>query len=182
MAHGEIKLNAFLWFDEKNVLIAEDNAVAQKLLRKQLEKIGFVVESAKNGEEAVEIWQRHTHNYFCISFFDHHTPKRDGVEANKRIRARGARANFDGENEDTDSHRRLPIIALTADVQAKARDVCVDAGMDGYLTKPLIPNDLVATLREFCRPGSSTSSPLSPPTHTHFDFPFPLTPSSSYSS
>jgi CheY-like chemotaxis protein len=63
------------WYSEKPVLIAEDNMVAQKLLRKQLEKIGFAVESANNGEEAVNLWRERPPNYFCMGFFDHHMPK-----------------------------------------------------------------------------------------------------------
>ncbi|KAI8987492.1 hypothetical protein BDF20DRAFT_850560 [Mycotypha africana] len=148
------------WYANKPVLIAEDNMVAQKLLRKQLEKMGFMVESTNNGEEAVNLWKNRPPNYYCIGFFDHHMPKCDGVEATKRIRALEAGSN-----------RRLPIVALTADIQASAREICVEAGMDGYLTKPLIPKDLAATLkmlrpaiqRHYCdTPISSTpSSPLS---------------------
>lgn len=63
------------WYSEKPVLIAEDNMVAQKLLRKQLEKMGFSVESANNGEEAYNLWLERPPNYFCIGFFDHHMPK-----------------------------------------------------------------------------------------------------------
>lgn len=63
------------WYAKKPVLIAEDNMVAQKLLRKQLEKMGFLVESANNGEEAVKLWRERPMNYFCIGFFDHHMPK-----------------------------------------------------------------------------------------------------------
>lgn len=63
------------WYSQKPVLIAEDNMVAQKLLRKQLEKMGFVVESANNGEEAVSLLRNRPPNYFCIGFFDHHMPK-----------------------------------------------------------------------------------------------------------
>ncbi|KAG0180179.1 hypothetical protein DFQ28_001693 [Apophysomyces sp. BC1034] len=129
------------WFKEKPVLIAEDNMVAQKLLRKQLEKMGFIVESANNGEEAVQLWRQRSINYFCIGFFDHHMPKCDGVEATKRIR--------ELETQDPEKNR-LPIIALTADIQTSARDVCVNAGMDGYLTKPLIPRDLADILHQMC--------------------------------
>jgi CheY-like chemotaxis protein len=66
----------------------------------------------------------------------------------------------------------LPIVALTADIQASAKQVCVDAGMDDYLTKPLVPKNLAATLRQlypsiyqkhYDTPTSSTpSSPASP--------------------
>jgi CheY-like chemotaxis protein len=63
------------WFAKKPVLIAEDNMVAQKLLRKQLEKMGFIVESANNGEEAVQLYTDRPMNYYCMGFFDHHMPK-----------------------------------------------------------------------------------------------------------
>ncbi|KAF7723675.1 hypothetical protein EC973_001766 [Apophysomyces ossiformis] len=129
------------FFEKKPVLIAEDNMVAQKLLRKQLEKMGFIVESANNGEEAVQLWRQRPTDHFCIGFFDHHMPKCDGVEATKRIR----------ELESQDPKRsRLPIIALSADIQMSARDVCVNAGMDGYLTKPLILRELAVILRRMC--------------------------------
>ncbi|KAI8391262.1 uncharacterized protein BYT42DRAFT_489941 [Radiomyces spectabilis] len=134
------KADELKWFKQKAVLIAEDNMVAQKLLRKQLEKMGFIVESANNGEEAVQLWQQRSPQHFCIGFFDHHMPKCDGVEATKRIRALERENNIE----------RLPIVALTADVQSSARDMCVNAGMDGYLTKPLIHKELASILREFC--------------------------------
>ncbi|RCI05416.1 hypothetical protein CU098_002574, partial [Rhizopus stolonifer] len=130
------KQDELSWYAKKPVLIAEDNMVAQKLLRKQLEKLGFLVESANNGEEAVNLWSQKPPSYFCLGFFDHHMPKCDGVEATKRIRA-----------QESGTGTRLPIVALTADIQASAKQICVDAGMDGYLTKPLIPKDLAATLR-----------------------------------
>jgi BarA-like signal transduction histidine kinase len=69
------KKDELAWFYQKPVLIAEDNMVAQKLLKKQLEKMGFIVESANNGEEAVQLWQERPRNYFCLGFFDHHMPK-----------------------------------------------------------------------------------------------------------
>ncbi|CEP10830.1 hypothetical protein [Parasitella parasitica] len=149
------------WYAQKPVLIAEDNMVAQKLLRKQLEKMGFLVESANNGEEAVSLWRERPPNYFCLGFFDHHMPKVskcDGVEATKRIRA-----------FESGTNSRLPIVALTADIQSSAKEICFNAGMDGYLTKPLIPKELATTLRSlnlvvqkhYDTPSSSTpSSPL----------------------
>lgn len=59
------------------------------------------------------------------------------MEATKRIRA-----------FELGTGSRLPIIALTADIQTSAKDICLEAGMDGYLTKPLIPKDLARTLRQ----------------------------------
>lgn len=173
------------WFKDKPVLIAEDNMVAQKLLRKQLEKMGFVVESANNGEEAVQLWQQRPKDHFVIGFFDHHMPKCDGVEATRKIRQLESSNNVESSSSSSTSTttttttdlascssslsstsstacpptpQRLPIVALTADVQTTARDVCVNAGMDGYLTKPLIPKDLAVTLRQLCPSLSSTAS------------------------
>ncbi|CEG81810.1 Putative Serine/threonine protein kinase [Rhizopus microsporus] len=124
-------------YSKQSVLIAEDNFVARKLLKQQLEKLGFTVETASDGEEAIEIYKQKPPNYFCLAFFDHHMPKCDGVEATKRIRALEKQTGC-----------RLPIIALTADIQSSAKQICVEAGMDDYLTKPLIPKNLAATLRQ----------------------------------
>jgi CheY-like chemotaxis protein len=68
-------MDELAYFKKRPVLIAEDNMVAQKLLRKQLEKMGFVVESANNGEEAVQLYEQRPMDYFSVGFFDHHMPK-----------------------------------------------------------------------------------------------------------
>ncbi|KAI9244307.1 hypothetical protein BY458DRAFT_447847 [Sporodiniella umbellata] len=128
-------------YSKKSVLIAEDNFVARKLLKQQLEKLGFTVETACNGEEAIELYRQKPPDYFSLAFFDHHMPKCDGVEATKKIRSL---------EENTSS--RLPIVALTADIQSSAKKICVDAGMDDYLTKPLIPKNLANTLRQLYSP------------------------------
>lgn len=62
--------------------------------------------------------------YFRIAFFDHHMPKCDGVEATKTIRKMEKEARHG-------NMKRLPIVALTADIQDSARAICVNAGMDG---------------------------------------------------
>ncbi|KAG1527032.1 hypothetical protein G6F52_001904 [Rhizopus delemar] len=148
-------------YAKKSVLIAEDNFVARKLLKQQLEKLGFTVEAACDGEEAIELYKQRPPNYFSVAFFDHHMPKCDGVEATKCIRSLEKKTGC-----------RLPIIALTADIQSSAKQICVDAGMDDYLTKPLIPKNLAATLRQ-----------LYPSIHQkHYDTPNPSTPSSPASS
>ncbi|CEG69168.1 hypothetical protein RMATCC62417_05289 [Rhizopus microsporus] len=144
-------------YSKQSVLIAEDNFVARKLLKQQLEKLGFTVETASDGEEAIEIYRQKPPNYFCLAFFDHHMPKCDGVEATKRIRTLEKQTGC-----------RLPIIALTADIQSSAKQICVEAGMDDYLTKPLIPKNLAATLRQL-QPSIQK---------VHYDTPTSSTPSS----
>ncbi|KAG2176794.1 hypothetical protein INT44_007458 [Umbelopsis vinacea] len=124
----------------KNVLIAEDNPVAQKLLVRQLQKLGFEVQSAKDGEEAINIFTSSKRDHFSFAIFDHHMPKCDGPEAAARIR----------HIELTDNLNRMPIFALTADVRAIARKASKQNGMEDYLTKPLIMERLVAAIRNHC--------------------------------
>ncbi|KAI8374713.1 uncharacterized protein BYT42DRAFT_577365 [Radiomyces spectabilis] len=137
------------YFSTLHILIAEDNPVAQKLLLKQLTRLGFQVECANNGQEAVEAWLKHPVGYFTMAFFDHHMPVCDGVEATKRIRQ---------IEKDENRTSRFAIVALTADVQESARKVCMKAGMDGYLTKPLNQKVLAEALRKYCHKPMGASS------------------------
>ncbi|KAI9488872.1 hypothetical protein BDB00DRAFT_846468 [Zychaea mexicana] len=135
-------------FSTMRVLVAEDNPVAQKLVFKQLTRLGFHVDCANNGLEAVEKWMQHPPGYYIISFFDHHMPQCDGVEATKKIRkieAQEARLI------------QLPIVALTADVQDSARKICLNAAMNEYLTKPMNHKVLAETLRRFCCNSNSNN-------------------------
>ncbi|KAI9314994.1 hypothetical protein BX666DRAFT_1965528 [Dichotomocladium elegans] len=146
-----------LMYCEMNILAAEDNPVAQKLLWKQLTRIGFNVVCANNGQEAVEIWTRHPPGYFAMGFFDHHMPKCDGVEATKKIRAleearKGKKDSTRSRSIAEEESRRFPILALTADIQDSAREICIRAGMDGYLTKPMNHRTLVEAVRRYCNP------------------------------
>ncbi|KAI9275768.1 hypothetical protein BDA99DRAFT_496416 [Phascolomyces articulosus] len=129
-------------FSSIHILIAEDNPVAQKLLFKQLIRFGFQVDCASNGLEAVEAFTNHPIGYYKIGFFDHHMPKCNGLEAAKQVRRIEVEKQYG---------IRLPIFALTADIQASARNACLNAGMDGYLTKPLNQKILVETLRCYCK-------------------------------
>ncbi|KAG1473267.1 hypothetical protein G6F56_001051 [Rhizopus delemar] len=128
-------------YSTMNILIAEDNPVAQKLLLKQLTRVGFKVECADNGLEAVNAWINHPLGYFSMAFFDHHMPKCDGVAATKRVRE---------IEQEENRNVKLPIVALTADVQESAKQICINAGMNGYLTKPLNQKVLAEALRSYC--------------------------------
>ncbi|KAI7856678.1 hypothetical protein BDC45DRAFT_61060 [Circinella umbellata] len=129
-------------FSTMHLLAAEDNPVAQKLLYKQLTRLGFQVDCANNGLEAVEAWMSHPPGYYKMGFFDHHMPKLDGVEATKKIR------KIEADDQRT---IRFPIVALTADVQESAREHAIKSGMDGYLTKPLNQKLLSEVLRRYCK-------------------------------
>ncbi|KAI8138424.1 hypothetical protein BJV82DRAFT_631487 [Fennellomyces sp. T-0311] len=128
-------------FSNMHILAAEDNPVAQKLLHKQLSRLGFQVTCVNNGLEAVEAWKSHPVGHFKMAFFDHHMPKCDGLESTKRIR------KIESEDDRTEA---MPIVALTADIQDSARQNCVNAGMNEYLTKPMNHALLTEVIRRYC--------------------------------
>ncbi|RDX43976.1 histidine kinase [Lentinus brumalis] len=123
-----------------NVLVAEDNPVAQKLLVKQLERYNLNVIATSNGEEALAEWERREPGYFSVALFDHHMPICDGVEACKRLRV------LEGKRKVP---VLLPIVALSADCQESTKQLCLSSGMNGFLSKPLKRNDLLTLLGMF---------------------------------
>jgi CheY-like chemotaxis protein len=105
------------------VLVAEDTYANQKLLTTVLAKRGHVVESARDGHEAVELAGD---RQFDVILMDVQMPRMDGLQATSAIRGM------------PDPHRRrVPIIALTAHAMEGDRERFLEAGMDGYFTKPI---------------------------------------------
>jgi signal transduction histidine kinase/DNA-binding response OmpR family regulator len=115
------------------VLVAEDNAVNQRLVKRMLEKLGCRVDIAADGREAV---QMATDLQYDVVFMDCSMPEMDGFEATGELRRRLA-------------GRRLPIIALTANAMAEDRAKCLAAGMDDYLSKPARLEDIRAALERW---------------------------------
>ncbi|MDX8378456.1 MAG: response regulator [Gallionella sp.] len=111
-----------------NLLLAEDNAVNQKLATRILEKLGHTVTIANNGIEAVQQWQNAS---FDAIFMDVDMPQMNGYEATARIR---------DDEQDSDAH--IHIVAMTAHAMQGAREICLSHGMDGYLSKPIDINAL----------------------------------------
>jgi signal transduction histidine kinase/CheY-like chemotaxis protein len=105
------------------VLLAEDNAVNQKIASRFLEKAGHHVTLASDGRQALAAIERES---FDVVLMDVQMPEMDGFEATAAIRA-----------QEQDTGKRLPIIAMTAHAMAGDRERCLAAGMDGYLPKPI---------------------------------------------
>ncbi|MGH8176264.1 MAG: PAS domain-containing protein, partial [Steroidobacter sp.] len=128
------------------VLLVEDNAVNQKVAVRFLERMGCSVRVADNGAEGLKAFGEAT---FDIVFMDLQMPVMDGLTATRRIR----------ELETVE--RRTPIVALTANAMSGQLERCIEAGMDGFLTKPLEIARLHETLERFgfgVASGSSSES------------------------
>ena len=114
------------------VLVADDNAVNQKIVLKLLGKLGHSADAVANGLEAVQANQRMAYDLILM---DCQMPDMDGYQATAEIR----------KLESREGH--IPIIALTANAMAGDREKCLDAGMDDFLTKPIQPKLLTETLK-----------------------------------
>ena len=120
------------------ILLAEDNAVNQKLALRLLSQMGYRADVAANGIEAIQAVERQTYD---VVLMDVQMPEMDGLEATRQICARwptGARPR---------------IIAMTANAMQGDRELCLQAGMDDYVAKPIRVDELIGALTE-CRPSA----------------------------
>jgi len=115
------------------ILLAEDNPINAMLTRELLRRRGHQVSEVTSGEAAIAVMAQER---FDILLTDIHMPGLDGVEATKRIRLAELRAG----------KPRTPIVALTADVLETGKRACQEAGMDGFLAKPIDPAELDSML------------------------------------
>jgi len=114
------------------ILVAEDNAVNQRLIKRMLEKMGHAAELASTGQAAVEAWEE---KKFDLILMDLQMPELNGFEAAAAIREKEKIAGT-----------RTPIIALSAHAQQEVEEECREADMDGYLSRPIKLAELVATI------------------------------------
>lgn len=120
---------------EYRVLLVEDNQVNQMVASKMLSKFGAIVEVAGNGEEAISKYEA---NRYDIIFMDVQMPIMDGLTATRKIREIESEIGF-----------RIPIIAMTANALDGDREMCVDAGMDDYICKPINIDDISRVLEQY---------------------------------
>jgi len=126
------------------VLVAEDNPANRKLISIQLKKLGYSSYCVANGKEAVEAAARF---HYAMILMDVTMPEMDGFEASRAIRR---------HEEGTQMH--VPIVAVTALAMKGDREKCLQAGMDDYLTKPIIYEELEIKLNQWINQTSSTGS------------------------
>jgi len=127
------------------ILVAEDNPTSQLIARKTLEKMGCRVEIAGNGVEATRLAQQ---GGFDLVLMDFEMPEMNGLEATRIIRGR-----------EKETHKHLPIVAMTAYAMKQDRDKCFEAGMDGYITKPVSPENLYNAIKGIMPVEVKTSEP-----------------------
>lgn len=118
------------------ILLAEDNPVNQRVAGLLLQKNGHTVTVAANGKQALDLFQRQE---FDLILMDVQMPELDGLQATATIREREAAST---------PAKRIPIIAMTAHAMAGDRERCLDAGMDGYVSKPVRIEELLSAIRE----------------------------------
>jgi PAS domain S-box-containing protein len=133
--------------DKYRILVAEDNAVNQKVARITLEKLGYRVDVVANGIDAVRGWESGRYDMILM---DCQMPHMDGYAATREIRRR------------EQGREHILIIALTAHAMKGADEECVAAGMDDHLTKPIMRERLVNCLGRFIRDEATVEVPALP--------------------
>jgi PAS domain S-box-containing protein len=128
-----------------SILVAEDNAVNQKVVLRILSRMGYRADVAGNGLEVLDALERQDYD---VILMDLHMPEMDGIEATRRILKR------------FHDRKRPRIVAMTADALQGDRDRCLQAGMDGYLSKPIYIQELKAALEDVQIPATQAAAPI----------------------
>lgn len=153
-ANNAIITDAAVSLKKHKVLIVEDNEINQLVIREQLRDIGLSADLAENGEEAVKFVQDayETGDIYSIVLMDCHMPVMDGLEATKQIRL------LEGDT------KRVPIVAVTANVLADDKEKCLNSGMDDFISKPVGTDSLKQCIfRHISAPFSDRENGLKAP-------------------
>jgi len=128
----------------RKVLLVEDNPVNQRVAQAFLQKLGFQVETAADGQDALDKFLATSYEAILM---DLHLPVMDGYEATRRIRAH--------EKQGPAGCPMIPIIALTASASEEERQACLDVGLNDFLAKPYSKRELEIVLNRFLEPKDS---------------------------
>jgi len=127
------------------ILLTEDNEINQQVATEILQQAGFVIEIANDGKESVEkVLASGKPSKYDLVLMDLQMPVMSGCEASEEIR----------KNPDYES---LPIVAMTADAMTGVQEKCFESGMQGYVTKPIEPDELFSTLIALIKPGKRSA-------------------------
>ena len=121
------------------VLLVDDNDINLKVTKGLLSPYGMTIDTASSGEEAVKLIKRAKYD---IVYMDHMMPGMDGIEATRLVREIG-----------DDYYQSLPIVALTANAIEGAEEMFIQAGMNDYIAKPVVVEDLEASLKKWLPAG-----------------------------
>jgi two-component system, sensor histidine kinase and response regulator len=131
------------------ILLAEDNPVNQKVAMKMLERMGHTVTISENGREVLDAVDR---DVFDLILMDIQMPEVDGFEATRSIRER-----------EKIGGKHVPIVAMTAHAMKGDKEKCLQAGMDGYIAKPISAQQLFETIENLFQTRSAAKQPLEVP-------------------
>ena len=120
------------------ILLAEDGVINREIAEYLLQDAGMTCVSVENGQQAVDVFSKSEPGEFDAILMDILMPVLDGLEAARRIRAM-----------DRPDAKTIPILAMTANAYREDEEKSIAAGMNAHLTKPLSPNDVVASLKYF---------------------------------
>ena len=122
------------------ILIAEDNLINQKVITSMLRSQNYELQVVGDGARALAAWRDREYNLILM---DMQMPVMDGLEATKRIRQ--------AEKSEKAGRRRTPVLAVTANARKEDREACINAGMDGFISKPIENVELLEKIKSLIK-------------------------------
>jgi len=145
---GEKYKDEIAQFNNLNLLLVEDNEINQQVATELFESAGFKVEVAVNGEEAVELVKDSGNpSRYDIIIMDLQMPVMDGYTACREIKK-------------MKEYKNLPVIAMTADAMEGVREKCIDAGMEGYIAKPIELDEILGVIIKLLKMSKKQESEI----------------------